>query len=234
MTMSGEFWAAIAGAVIGGLLSGIISWLLQRSSYIEARRQRAEDERAMQRMLSTALLIKMNAIYSDINSCHKHFEESIKNAQASDSTLEPWQCITKLSNVFPNIQFTMDELTFVHQLADLDLFNDLSNMDRVHHAIRETVLTYIEKRSTLEDMIISIRIPSSLETNGNLNSTFVKIEDTEVLKPKILEISSLLNQARPMLTRSSTEAKNIMVRLHNRLKESRFVKGNLEFAQRDV
>jgi mevalonate kinase len=126
----------------------------------------------------------------------------------------------------------MDELTFIHQLGDNDLFNNISNMDRVHHAIRGTILTYITTRSQLEELIIGVR--STIETNGGMLSTYVDVKDAEVLKPKILEINSLIDQARPMLTRGSTEAKDVMNMLHGRLKEAELATGKLEFVSNGV
>jgi len=57
-----EFWAALAGAVVGSLMSGVISYLLQRSSFEQQKQEREEREKMEKRAMGHSLFFKALSI----------------------------------------------------------------------------------------------------------------------------------------------------------------------------
>ena len=64
---SSEFWSAIAGAVIGGLIALVAQVIFLRT----AKKQREDEQRRTQQALANSLLFKMMRIHSNFVAIHK-------------------------------------------------------------------------------------------------------------------------------------------------------------------
>lgn len=81
-----EFWSAIAGAVVGG----VIAYAVQIRALREGKRQRADDQKSIQQGLGNSLLFKMIKIHSNIHGIHRHIEECFETAAKRGQKGEPW------------------------------------------------------------------------------------------------------------------------------------------------
>jgi len=60
-------WSSAGGVLFGAAISASVSFVLQRSSFVEARRQREKDRREVRKALALSLVFKMIRISSDLN-----------------------------------------------------------------------------------------------------------------------------------------------------------------------
>lgn len=67
-----EFWAAIAGAIVGGLIAFGIQVIALR----EARKERIRDAAEKQKALGHALIFKVIGIYSHLRQLNLHLQDA--------------------------------------------------------------------------------------------------------------------------------------------------------------
>jgi membrane protein YqaA with SNARE-associated domain len=72
--MGNEFWAAIAGAVIGSLTGGIIAYAIQHKALLAASNERAREANARLRAFGFSLFVKFIKIQSHFHHLHDHLD----------------------------------------------------------------------------------------------------------------------------------------------------------------
>jgi hypothetical protein len=71
-------WASAAGILFGACISALVSFILQRSSFAEARRQKDYDRREVRKALGLALVFKMMRLASQAWSAFEHLRKTIE------------------------------------------------------------------------------------------------------------------------------------------------------------
>lgn len=139
--MSGEFWAAVVGAIVGALAGGGISAWLQMWDY---KRARADTNNG----LAHSLFFKLYAVYSDLDGFKTYVNGELTSA--SEAGLTPgWQSLKPIANGPAEIQFSPEEMTFLLSLRNFDLFNLVHSLDRVHRSTISMFALYAERRIAL-------------------------------------------------------------------------------------
>src|ERR1044071_9818590 len=105
--LTGEFWAAIAGAVVGGAISASMQALQNRS----AARRRAAESLERRQGLGHALRFKMIRIHTNLQTLHTNIEASL--AEAAKSGLTGWGAMPPVANIPADVNFTSDELAML-------------------------------------------------------------------------------------------------------------------------
>src|SRR3546814_10422982 len=131
-----EFWAAIIGAIIGGLIALGIQLLALRA----AKNQRLEEAAERKKALAHALLFKMAKILSNLENFKEYLQGPLKIANEAKLEREPWELIQPLANYPDPIQFSTDEMAMLLSLKNDDLFNEILSMDQVHKDRKRTRL----------------------------------------------------------------------------------------------
>lgn len=126
----GEFWAAIAGAIVGGLIALVI----QLVALWAAKAERKEDHNERRRALGYALLFKMIQIYSNLRQLRDHLAGAYERG-LEDGLEEPWQFVMPIVNVPDRVEFSTDEMSMLLSLGNDDVFNDLASLDQVHNSL---------------------------------------------------------------------------------------------------
>jgi hypothetical protein len=216
-----EFWAAIVGAIVGGL----ISLMAQRYEIAEQRKQREEDKKQLQKMLAFSVSIKMNTIYTDFFRLNQHLEESVKIASVNN--VRPCNATNMLVALPDVITFSMEERSCIYQIGPIDLFNALLVMDRYHRTAILAFENYNSLKLELEGSITN----ASLKTNisGQVVSSETSDQSRKKLELRMNGADSLLSQIRGQLSQHLSESKSCALRLHERLVEAGLMTGTLNF-----
>ena len=144
-----EFWSAITGAFVGGL----IAYLVQVTALREGRRLRDEDHKMMQEALGRALLIKMMRAYSNFHGIHQHIEDSFAEAARRGFEAEPSFIVQPLANTPDPVHFSSEEMGMLLGLKDYDVFNLVLSMDVIHNSLIDAVKVLNTERETLTEQI---------------------------------------------------------------------------------
>jgi hypothetical protein len=138
---------SIVSLLAGTVISAIVSYLLQRNSFGEARRQKAQDKFEERKVLALTLFQKMIRIASTLEIL-KNSVEPITKAAKKRSGLHPWQIALPLANFPDSVLFSPEERTFL-LLMDKELFSDMGPFDDIHNSLLEMFTFYRTRRMAL-------------------------------------------------------------------------------------
>jgi hypothetical protein len=182
-----EFWAAIAGAVVGGIVSGAISYWLQRKSFNETKRQRNEDRADKNTALASSLLLDMSSIVSNLYRIWETLNSAKKDIDREK--IEPWQRFQPLANIPERINFSKDDLALLMSLRDDKVLNELLGFDRIHNSTIDIMNLLSRRRQELID-----RLPAPNYFEGLKGSGVIPPQVRAAFMPRMLEVNSLFDQ----------------------------------------
>ena len=191
-----EFWAAIAGAVVGGF----IAYAVQMKALREARKQRDEDHKQLQQALANALLFKMARIYSNFYGLHRHIEDSFAEAAQRGLKGEPWQFVRPLANPPDPVHFSSEEMGMVLGLKNDDVFNLVLPMDVIHNSLIDGVKVLNAERRALTE-----RLKADEAEGAVLSGTLDKDQEL-ALRPQMIDVNSLIVSIRADAKRGFEES----------------------------
>ncbi len=143
--MTNEFWSAIAGAIVGGVIALGIQLLALHAAAKDRREAAAERQKA----LGHALLFKTIQIYSHLRSFNGHLKDAQAVAEKAGQKTIIWQIVLPFANLPQRVHFSTDEMAMLLSLKDDDLFNDLVSMDELHNSTIDIFSTYTARRLSL-------------------------------------------------------------------------------------
>lgn len=210
--MPNEFWAAIAGALVGAVVGGIITYCIQKLALRDADLQRAEKELKRKKALGHALIFKVSRIHSHFYRFHRHMEEPFEKNPLPGASPEPWQVVQALANSFGEVHFTPDEMTMLLDLKNNDLFNDVVQLDDIHNS----AIGLFERFSALRSSLLS-QLPATMI--GNVGMVALPPEQTKLVRPKMVELNELILKMKQESKRNVDEAWSALTRLNSSLNE---------------
>lgn len=208
-----EFWSGIIGAVLGAIVGGCISYVIQHRALRETRSQRREDYLRSQRGLANALLFKVIRIHSDFHGIHRHIEECFEKAKDQGLTGEPWQIVLPLANFPDSVQFSSDEMGMLLGLKNDSVFNRVVELDVIHNSLIDAAKIMSSERKALSDRLEATNASGTTLT-GSLNR-----EAYLALRPKMIEVNSLIDAVRVSAQRDVAESIIAMTALQELLRE---------------
>ena len=214
-----EFWSAILGAVIGGL----IAFGIQIKVIYENRKLREEDRDINQKAMANSLIFKLQRIYSNIGVVSKHIEECYKSELAKEEGVEIWQILFPLANPAPSIELTSDEMSMLLSLKDTDVFNAVAGLDNRHNALMESVRIYIQRREALT---------SELDHVGGDGNALVSVMDEGkmlAVRPYLIAANSIASDLTEHTRLGFLDAYKALTSALKLLKEKKLIDFNLEF-----
>lgn len=217
--MGGEFWAAIAGAFVGG----IIAFGIQMVVMDAAARQRKKEKEERQQALGYSLFFKMVRIYSNIHNFGQHLEELFAAAKKDGFEGEPWQIYKPLANAPAPVHFSTDEMTMLLSLKDDDLFNELIPLDQVHNATLDIFHTLDARRQALTDML------PTTSMDGAKGEAALTEDQVMLIRPKMVEVNMLVVDVIGWCEKDGQNARELLTRLHTLLKEKVGLTNKLSF-----
>lgn len=204
-----EFWSAILGAVVGGS----IAYMIQMKALREGRTQRDEDHKRLQQALGNALLFKMVRIYSNFYGLHRHFEDCFAEAARRGSTDEPWRFVLPLANPPDPVHFSSEEMGMLLALKNNDMFNLVLPMDVIHNSLVAAVKVLNTERAALTERL------KTDEAEGAVLSSNLDRDQTLALRPRMINVNSLIEAIRANAKRNFEESDEALDRLQKVLRD---------------
>jgi hypothetical protein len=178
-------WKAGAGVLFGAFISAVVSYLLQRNSFAEARRQKEIDKREDRRILGLNVLTKMLRIASTIELLKQSLEQAFSRAEKDGHEGPPWSFIIPLANFPGRVHFEPKELTEIMRL-DFNLFNDIGPFDDVHNSLLDIFELYRTDRNALTGTM-----PAEMMGGMRGSSTFTP-DEMKKLAPKMVALDTVV------------------------------------------
>lgn len=139
-----EFWAAIIGAVVGGL----ITLIAQRQEQKASRQERAEDRKIEAKGQAYSLLFKVISIHASFAHIKAHVDERLEFGK-SVKTEQVFAILLPIVNPPSPIDFVPSEMAMLLSLKDDDVFNALASLDKIHNSIIPAWTMYEARRSSI-------------------------------------------------------------------------------------
>lgn len=191
--MSPEFWAAIAGAIVGSVSAGGVTWLLQRN-------QDARQALDRNKGLARSLIFKLVRIHSDMDGFKKHVSEALANSEQNGLKLG-WQSLRAIGNLPDRVSFNSDEMAYLISLGDDGLFNDVLTLDVVHSSTIGIFELYKERRLALTDLL------SASAIDGTIGTTDLNEAQAAFFAPKFAELDMLAGDIKSRTELDAQEAR---------------------------
>jgi hypothetical protein len=199
--LGNEFWAAIAGAIVGATVGGIISYCLQRQSLGAAVTQRDKDALFHQQTLARSFVVKLSILYSHLGQMDRHMQGIFARIAAQpDPKPEAWQIAVPVAPLPSLVHFSTDELTLLLTLKLDDLFNAAAMMDEIHNNAVALFETFNAKKEALNSLIT----PEAF--TGMVGHIALTQDQVRVVRPKMLEINQLVDAMRGHTDRGAKES----------------------------
>ena len=206
MPVTREFWSGAIGTVVGGG----ITFLAQSRGFREQRKQRAEDRLRGQLGLAYSMFFKMMRIHSDFHGVYRHIEDCFEKAAREKLGGSPWQFVLPLANFADAVHFSPDEMSMLLGLKDMQAFNAVMDMDVRHNAVLDAARVMSAERRALTERL------KADEFEGGRLSGVMDAKTQLLLKPKMIEVDSVIMQTRDDAksgTEDSYAAMNALQRL---------------------
>lgn len=148
-----EFWAALAGAVVGSLVSGAISYFLQKSSFEEQKRDRNAQKRDERRALGHSLFFKVLSIANTLQHVKNHaYECKRRAADAGDEGAPPVTYLLPILNLGDPVQLVAEEMSLLLSTGADDVFNRVLELAPIHNSILPVWQQYAAMRAELNEI----------------------------------------------------------------------------------
>lgn len=147
--LNNNFWAAIIGASVSGLIALGIQLLVLK----QAKDERAATEKARRAVVAKGLLFKTVRIHSDLMALAKHVSDGVAAGLQQRPPITGWAAVRPLSGEMEPVHYTADELAMASELGDDQLLQDVLELDWRHGTVLSIVTTYSRRRMELEDLV---------------------------------------------------------------------------------
>jgi hypothetical protein len=198
-----EFWAAIAGAIVGG----IITFVIQLVALTAAANDRERDSAEKKAALGHALLFKAMQIYSHLRLLNREMKQGLEETGKFGLEGICWQAVRPMANMPEKVHFSTDEMAMLLSLKSDAVFNATVSFDEVHNSTIDIFATYSERRSSLTALLPA-------EMNGTVGSTELDHRQLALLAPRMFELNALLATMLTRCDQDEREALQILTSLH--------------------
>lgn len=199
-------WSSAASIVFGAAISAVVSYLLQRNSFAEARQQKEADRYETRKAQAYSLFFKMIRMHSTIVIMGVGISESIAKARAAKFEGTLWQIVIPFANLPPRVKFSSEEMALLLSL-DYNLFNDVGPYDDIHNSLLDQIELYGVKRGALMEKF-------GAKMTGSLGTTGLTKADADWMAPRTVELNSLIDSIIKRIEQDSAESKALLERMH--------------------
>lgn len=182
-----EFFAAIFGAVVGGMIAVVVQYIAIR----DARKTREKEKRERDMALGYSLFFKVMNINSNLFHLHRYLEDEY--ARGQDLGLaEPWQFFTPLANSVDPVYIGTEEKTLVYLLKSEDLLEHVIHLSELHNSFLQVFDHFDRNYQQLSALLKT--------TDMEKNLAKVEMSDEEFMAARHLMVicNDIIEQARPL------------------------------------
>ena len=208
LTLSGEFWAAIAGAVVGGIISLGIQLVVLRSAKTERDAARKELTEAT----AHRLFFKLSAISTDLNGFAETVREAKSRLSKYPDPCQNWQVLIPVVNLPRPIEVSADELSILISHRNFSLLNKVADADRIHSGALATWDAYRSRRAALGE-----KMPASVDTSGSGQSHLDR-DQLAALGPLMADLNSMADALFATAERDGKESLQTMIEFNSAMK----------------
>lgn len=193
-------------SLLGGtIISALVSYLLQRNSFAEARRLKAQDKQDTRKALALNLFHKMIRIASTLAILKAHLDTALAAVPPDQRLHNLWGRVQPIAAFADRVKFTPEELTFL-MLLDKDLFNDLGPFDDIHNSLVDCFALYTTKRAALTDTL-----PATM--TGLVGHVALDPSQAQTVAPRAAELDFLISAMVQRADKDSAEARELLDKL---------------------
>lgn len=178
--METEFWAAIAGAGVGGVISLALQWM----TFNAARREREEVRRNEDATLALSLFYSLQKATNDLLNLLDWVKQADDRLKQLGGSGGRWRGLTPIVNLPKDITVSAAELSVIFRKNETELFNSIRDVEAVHNSALTSWRTYAEKRQALAGIV-----PANM--TGMIGSTALTPEEKQRLGPVLAGVESL-------------------------------------------
>ncbi|BAV45733.1 hypothetical protein MesoLj113a_41810 [Mesorhizobium sp. 113-1-2] len=188
--------AGFGGAVIGSVLSALVSFILAKQASAETLLRDFEARLAEQKSYVLRLMVKASVVLSDLVAIRKAIDESLSNANDRNLTAEPlWKRVLPIVGSYQTFDIDAAELSPLIAAKDNALMQASVTLFMQHRNLIEAVRVYADLRGRVKEIVVH-HFGSS---EGVLTSGLTQ-EQMSKLMPLEIELESLIKTIRAMLT----------------------------------
>jgi len=177
-----EFWAAISGAILGGL----IATGMQLLTLVMTAKQRAQTELTLRQGLARSLLFKVVKVFSDFKVLNNHAIECNQRAIEHKDAFS-WKWFSPLANLPRPVIFTAEEMGTLLACKDNDLFNEVAALDDIHNGLIQSLELYRARRAALSD-----ELPARMQ--GMVGTIEIDEATCHRIGPRVAELEQLTQE----------------------------------------
>ncbi len=176
--MTSEFWSAIVGAVVGGLIALGIQMIVLRDTRTDRKNQADERKEAT----AYSLFAKLQSCSRDLQQFSLHIQEA--QWKAKQRGWELWSAMIPIPNLPRHQEITNDELTMLIRARKFDLFNLVRDVEATHHTSILAFQLYLERRTEFGRL-------TGASMNGNVGTTSLSQNQLNELGPLMADLRGL-------------------------------------------
>ncbi len=221
LTLSGEFWAAIAGAIVGGLISLGIQLLALRS----AKNERDETRKELIEATAHRLFFKLSAISTDLNGFAETVREARDRLSEYPAPCQNWQVLIPVVNLPNTIEISADELSILVSHRNFSLLNEVADADRIHSGALATWEAYKTRRAALGE-----KMPAMVDSSGSGRS-YLDSDQLAALGPLMAELNSMADALFATAERDAKQSLKTLIDFNTAMKSITGKSFTLTFAE---
>lgn len=195
-----EFWSAITGAVVGGL----IAFWIQNKTLVEARNERSSERLQAEKALAYSLLFKVIKIYNNLEHIRRHVD---KQQTLHGEATRPSGYLLALANLPSAIEFSADEMSMLLSIENDDIFNSILSLDSIHNSIMPVWELYAALREKVK------MSSQTIQFDPVVGRSEIEVENDSPLAVAIFEADQMAIELARRAYVDATEAKQVLEKL---------------------
>lgn len=213
-------WSSAGGVLFGAAISGTVSYVLQRSSFAEARRQKEKDRLETRKARGYALFFKMIRLTSDLHTLGKAVKDCLAEAEAAGFKGAAFQVVRPIVPLPDPVQFAPEEMALVLSI-DSKLFNEMGALDELHKSTVALFDMYNTERTRIME-----RFGAKME--GGVGTTGLTEQEKNWLEPRAYQLNQLVDLMLQRTEEDGIDAWAALEKLHQVLEKNFDLKHKLE------
>jgi hypothetical protein len=219
-TTAWAVFSVVGGSILGGAISTIVAFVVQKRNLDAANKQRDQDRLEVRKARGYALLFKMIRIASNIENLGKAMQSCFEEAARRGFKGDPWQIVQPIVPATDPVNFTAEEMALILSIDD-KLFNEIASLDQLHNSTAALFDLYGTMRQKVLDRFGAVM-------SGSFGTTGLTQADYDWLAPRATELNGLLTALQQRSDQDAKETWGVLVKLRDSLEEKLGVKHRLE------